>query len=123
MKVRALEDKLREDITRSIVRQVLILYHDSLNIKWKCIFVDVHGGIDRGQKVAITQRVRLDHVISRGCRHRQMIQLLQRGRRIIFDHATIYLDIVAGKVPSCCITALYKLKIRDYALLYIHRSV
>lgn len=40
-------------------------------------------------EVAITQRVRLDHVISRGCRQRQMTQLPFRGCSSSFDHAML----------------------------------
>lgn len=54
------------------------------HIKWSIVAVRRKSIV---HEVAIAQSVRLDHVISRGCRQRQMTQLPHR--RCSLDHAML----------------------------------
>ena len=51
-------------------------------------------------EVAITQRVRLDHVISRGCRQRQMTQLPFHGCSAALDRAAPPMFWDGGSTPA-----------------------
>lgn len=52
------------------------------------------------REVAIAQRVRLDHVISRGCRQRQMTQLPFHGYSLRFGSRYAYLDVLGPRANS-----------------------